>query len=570
MKQGLPPEVEIVGHERIRSPRTPTVDCYEVRILSERIGEQAVFIAGWLTLQKGARKVAPLLSIPGGKGTSTRETAIWVASTCDVCCLSVDWINRGASTHIPGLDPAPAKDAICFEGQSWKSSYQVHNVRAFLKAMEYLLTREEVAPDKLMVVGTSWGAFYTWLIAGLDPRIKHIFPTFGCGFLDWETRYIWEAAFEHMGPEKMEQWVAAFDPGRRVHEIQADVWFETATNDKYFSVPSVTETYRRAANKCNLLLVHNQDHFTRPYNNQAYRLIRHVLDPAHVPGPPRVGVPQLVTGRATLRVAVECEGACRVSFLVAAGDYTRSFSKRWRRREAQLVGEHWEAQLPIVDPRREIWFYAHADREGVALASSSEIQSVIPAEVGVDAANALFEPRYDIPDEPIWELPVGDRVHPALSVEQEDGFKSLAMSFSGTRLTKGVLYCLEGDVIAAAGYDALAADIQVARRADLDGLFLLLVTDFHARAEQCYGVRLSEVAEDFDSFRSVVIPFSRFQPMATRVEVFEQYVPKPFARERLCGVGLFYDNKPCRGEVRLARPGVTYAPANTSNEVSLA
>ncbi len=46
-----------------------------------------------------------------------------------------------------------------------------------IRAVDYLLTREDVDPQRINIIGTSGGGFQTTLIAALDPRIKVIAPS---------------------------------------------------------------------------------------------------------------------------------------------------------------------------------------------------------------------------------------------------------------------------------------------------------------------------------------------------------------------------------------------------------
>ena len=56
-----------------------------------------------------------------------------------------------------------------------------HCAVAILKAVSYLETRPEVDPNRIGMAGSSWGGYFTTLLAGLDPRLKAAAPMFGCG-----------------------------------------------------------------------------------------------------------------------------------------------------------------------------------------------------------------------------------------------------------------------------------------------------------------------------------------------------------------------------------------------------
>jgi len=62
---------------------------------------------------------------------------------------------------------------------------------------------------------------------------------------------------------------------------------------------------------------------------------------------------------------------------------------------------------------------------------------------------------YVIDTEDLLALPVGDRMYPRLSTCRSEKGPSLRFLFNGTRRGMGVLYCLDGDIIARRGFNAL-------------------------------------------------------------------------------------------------------------------
>src|SRR5207237_1227564 len=143
----------------------------------------------------------------------------------------------------------PNPDAYAYstlvKGDDYRSSFQYHNLRALVRGLGLLESLPGVDRDLLMAVGGSWGGFYSLLLAGVDRRLKHIFVTYGCGFLDTECHNSWASYFSSMPTEKAEEWLRAFDPGRRAHLITASVFYQQATNDKYYSLLPSMKTYHR-------------------------------------------------------------------------------------------------------------------------------------------------------------------------------------------------------------------------------------------------------------------------------------------------------------------------------------
>ena len=68
------------------------------------------------------------------------------------------------------------------------------------------------------------------------------------------------------------EWCRAFDPLLRAQDIAASVYFETATNDKFFSLDMAMATWRALPNRNFLALRHNQDHTMNPFGQQPYAI----------------------------------------------------------------------------------------------------------------------------------------------------------------------------------------------------------------------------------------------------------------------------------------------------------
>ncbi len=418
-----------------------------------------------------------------------------------------------------------------------------------MRATNFLLSQSTADPDQLMAMGGSWGGFYSWLLAGLDDRFKYIFPTFGCGFLDTEARQVWESDFASMEPEKAEMWLRAFDPGRRAHLIRASVFYQQATNDKFYSLLAAMKTYHRVRTPKSLLLVHNQDHFTFPYHAQDVKRLQYILAREGSQPAPVVNDASWVHGTNTVEIKVEDAENLRLSVMYSFGSYTKSFGRCWRAAHVRRSDDgRWLAEIPVVDVDREAWFYGHAERLDRSLAASSPVKRVIPRQSGLDAATAEFNPRFDFAGEDFWRLPVGDRQHPAMRLVNEDGVTGLAMKFTGDPSRRGIAYWLEGDLIAKHRLNAIEVHVKVPDRDHLPGLNLVLVTDFHSVSEQTYVARLEDYGSDFRVYRCVQIPFADFRACPHRRYLAWQPPLKPLDVGRLCGVGFFHADQAYRGK----------------------
>jgi hypothetical protein len=535
----LPSEVRILCEE--------VVDGIKQTELLLRIGEyrgEPVGMHAWLGEPVPLRRtrVPPALVIPGGLGRAPADFVWWFTGRCETVTLGIDWIGAGSSPVVHDLVPWP--NQVRLEGDDYRDSYQYRNLCGLLRATNFLLDHPSVDPADLIALGGSWGGFYCWLLAGLDSRFKYILPTFGCGFFDIECHGGWESDFASMAPERAEQWLRAFDPGRRAHLIRASVYYQQATNDKFFSLKSAMRTYHRVRGEKRLLLARNQDHFMDPYAAQDVLVAEALVRGRFAAALPVIGDVRWLPG--TNKVEVSAEGAdVDVSVVWSGGDYTSAFGRYWRAEPARLEGARWIAEVPVVDPHREVWLYGHVERRGGRpVAASSPVLRVVPAEHGLRDATAAFDPVFQPGGEPLHSLPVGDRIHPEMRLVDAGGRRAVAMRFLGaadkTPTRRGVIYCLEGDLVAAGGYNGIEVTLRVPDPADVRGLKLALVSDFHALAEQTFCYDLESLPLDLSTFQTVRLPFAAFEALPPKSYLFFTPPERPLEVRRLCGVGFYH------------------------------
>ncbi len=527
-------------------------DCTELRFLSEIHAGERIHMHAWLCRpRETAGPLPPVLLIPGGQGRIHRhDEPAWIAATARAVVLAVDWIGAGLSDSIAGL--SPWANAMRFEGD-YTQSFQYHNLRALMRATELLRSQPGVETERLMAIGGSWGGFYSWLLAGLDERFTHIFPTYGCGFLDTEARCVWESYFASMGAEQTEQWLRAFDPGRRAHLIRAKVFYQHATNDRFYSLVAAMETYRRVVTDKRLLLVRNQDHLTKPFNAQDVALLRSAIAGHEWDGMPQIHAARWIEGTNLVEVEATDAAALELSVVFSGGSYTKSFARYWRQARVELRDGRYVAEIPVVDPARELWFYGHAVATGPPpRGASTQVTRIVPAQAGLTEPTAEFEPALDFGSADLFDLPVGDRHFPEMRLVQENGTTALAMRFGQDPSRRGVAYCLEGDLLAGRGYDGIEVRVRVPDPADVPGLKLCLVTDFNALAEQDYAVDLEQMGLDLSEWQLLRLPFTAFEPIMSRRYDFYQPPLRPLEVSRLCGVGIYHGSLDYRGEALLA------------------
>jgi SAM-dependent methyltransferase len=225
-----------------------------------------------------ADPVAPevVLSIPGGYGTISDDGLWWLAEHFGNNHAAIDWVGRGQSPIHEDL--ICRYDPIFMETDDLRDSFMFHNLSAIWAALDWMFYTGLRPVD---VAGGSWGGVLSLLLAALDTRVERVFSTFGCGGFSLpgiEKRSMWDAAFEHMGATRTRAWCAAFDPLLRIGGSAAEIYYETATNDKFFSLDMAMATWRQVRNPMFLGILPNQDHDMQPFSSQPYIVQRLGID----------------------------------------------------------------------------------------------------------------------------------------------------------------------------------------------------------------------------------------------------------------------------------------------------
>jgi len=363
--------------------------------------------------------------IPGGIGIYTDEALEWLTRTHGANYAGIDWVSRGQSP--PHDHVHTIYDPLFMDGDTFRDCFMFHNLSAIWAALNWLFHTGFRPAEAL---GGSWGGVYSFLMAALDPRVERIYPTFGCGGISFpgvEKRSLWDAALEHIGPARQRTWSAAFDPLLRLQDIGASVYYETATNDKFFSLHAAMTTWHRVPNPLFLSLVHNQDHTMRPFGGQAFEVQRRA-DKAAIDACRRMDTKRLVwdARSGTVRCdPIDAEERERIRLiwseqLPSHGNMSRAWSAV---RPAGFEGDAAVFRIESTHPEAELLFYANqrlATKEERILNASTPIRAasgggaISPA--SRDAART--EPLLDARAAELWTAPVGDRHNAPVEEEQ--------------------------------------------------------------------------------------------------------------------------------------------------------
>jgi hypothetical protein len=312
-------------------------------------------------------------------------------------------------------------------------------------------------------------------------------------------------------------------------------------------------TYKEIAGPKRLVLAHNQDHTAHPYHRlsvdavsaqQAGRLdeVAPEVEARWLPG----------TAAASVSVDVPPEAVDAVAVCHSSGSYGPWCARVWRRAEARWDGERWVAEIPVVDPDREVWFYGHADLANGGV-SSSPVGRTVPRAHGFATATDAPALRYDFSAERPYDLPIGDPTEPPKRIVEVDGVTGVELTFEEGNYLRGAAPCIEGDMVAAGSYTGVELLVRVEDGSNPDGLAVGVFTDYGTLEEQAYGVPLRGRVTRTGAWERVEFAFHELVWQLHRIyPIGKPRAARPLDLSRCCAIGVLRSDVDYEGTVAFA------------------
>lgn len=179
---GMPPDYDPTGH------KASQVEVYKVNFAAA----EGARCYGWLTKPVGKGPFPAMLIVPGATGPSGRPIPAeharhgYLAMAIQVFGQDVD-LEKYSQPEYPAPGPGPKKDHFMYRMYTnvWQS-------------INYLASRPDVDPNKIVVVGQSQGGRLS-VIAGTHPKVAAIVPCLA-HYGDWPYRK-WSEAANNANPQ---------------------------------------------------------------------------------------------------------------------------------------------------------------------------------------------------------------------------------------------------------------------------------------------------------------------------------------------------------------------------------
>ncbi|HOR98807.1 MAG TPA: PhoPQ-activated protein PqaA family protein, partial [Kiritimatiellia bacterium] len=322
-------------------------------------------------------------------------------------CISIDWCGPERKRKKPRNPPYSEfneagkqatvevfPDEIGANGK--KPRYDYHavpveadgigaGVRFVRRSVMFLKSRPEVQHDQLFLSGMSAGAHLSLLVLGVEPSFKGAAVKYGCAYIRDFPGYFGG----YFGPlylcPKPEQdaWLRVFEPRHGLPDYAASVLLLSGTDDIFFMMPLVLETYRNIPSEKRLLMLPNDNHSQVGNEILPARYFRSLLGKA--PAFPDAEAPtaEVVGQEIRLRCAVKVPSPLLKSVFyvkrmpVANFEFRKSKDVKWEAVPTTLQKKVCSAMIPAPAEGEQVIAYLLLEDETGARISSDTVE--IPA-----------------------------------------------------------------------------------------------------------------------------------------------------------------------------------------------
>ncbi|MBI5399150.1 acetylxylan esterase [Candidatus Saganbacteria bacterium] len=365
-----------VAYEVGRSYFRNNIMVEEVYYSSREYRGQPTKIFGYFCYPKSRWKLPGLIISHGGGGTANLAGAIiWAKHGYAVLAIDLPgkgekrWSSRstGPNMDVPLLlrtEPNPI------------DNYLVHAVAAVRNGITFLAEREEVNPEKLGMVGVSWGGVITLLTNGQDKRLKTAVNIFGSGFIS--EGCTWQDRFTLKSTAELEKWETLIDPKNFLKTQNSPILFMTGTNDHCYYLPTFQKSYEEIIIQKKYILFSNGRHQFMPEMQAiVFRWLDNKLKKTGRTFP-NVCVEELQRkgNRLIIPAIISADGNARAALYYSPGPLNRWTSRKWEAVKGFYEDGVWYFGLSTEKVNPEGVFYIQA-RDQWGGESASPVRSII-------------------------------------------------------------------------------------------------------------------------------------------------------------------------------------------------
>ncbi|WP_222847042.1 alpha/beta hydrolase family protein [Pontiella desulfatans] len=313
---------------------------------------QPTKVFAWLGLpEKRDGKVPGIVLVHGGGGTAFKDwvkkwndqgfAAISIAVEGQIDVKDPDATDRGKSWKQHRW-PGPRRSGIYGDSaEPLKDQWMYHAVADTVLANSLLRSLPDVDPDRVGVMGISWGGVITSTVMGIDSRFAFAIPTYGCGNLSAAENQYGRA----LGNNELYKQV--WDPILRLEKATMPALWFSWPGDQHFPLDKQASCYEAMAGDYMVSLIPGMKHGHGAGWNppDSYAFARDVVES----GAPWCRPTNARVKDGSAMVAFASTKALDCAMLVSTSDAGVTGSRNWVESPATLKqsGNSWMASAPL-------------------------------------------------------------------------------------------------------------------------------------------------------------------------------------------------------------------------------
>jgi dienelactone hydrolase len=217
-------------------------------------------IYGYPKTASATQKVPAMLLLHGGGGYAYQEwVEQWTAK--GYAAIAID-MNGSNSAGVGGPTTSEVDRFTKISNGNLKEMWSYHATTAAIRAVSFLENQPEVNPEKIGVMGISWGGYFTNMVAGLDTRLNLAMPVYGSGFIYEDSA--WKSILmNNLTAGQRQLWIDYFDPSSYLANAQMPMLYANGTNDGFYPIEIWQKSYQLVQGEVSLRLITDSVHGNR-------------------------------------------------------------------------------------------------------------------------------------------------------------------------------------------------------------------------------------------------------------------------------------------------------------------
>lgn len=318
-------------------------------------------VFAWLGVPKTIDGPLPaIVLVHGGGGTAFKE---WVQKWNDhgFAAISIavegQTDDRDASNAWRQHDwPGPQRVGIYGDSdQPLKDQWMYHAVADTVLANSLLRSLPQVDPDKIGLMGISWGGVITSTVIGIDGRFAFAIPTYGCGDLASAENQYGQALGNN------DVYKSVWDPMLRLNQAEMPTQWLSWPGDQHFPLDKQAACYEKMPGQTMVSLIPGMNHSHAAGWNppDSYAFAQSVVES----GKAWCRQTDLQVNGTVCVVSFESEKPLQDALLVSTVDSGITGSRTWKQTPASLAqtGGVWQATATLPAGTTAWFINVHAD-----------------------------------------------------------------------------------------------------------------------------------------------------------------------------------------------------------------